>query len=91
MLIIPFRQSTVVSLADGVKPYIDAKYGQHPDMFAKDLELVDRLRNTAIHVQEPHASGTTKLMAYAAQLVWIGAKFPADVRFPSMEAPPPRR
>lgn len=48
-------------------------------MFASDLEAIDKLRNEAINVLEPHASGIKKLTAYAAQLVWIGGKFPIDV------------
>ena len=41
--------------------------------------MIDELRNTAIHSQEPHVSGVKKLEAYAAQLVWIGGKFPIDI------------
>jgi programmed cell death 6-interacting protein len=48
-------------------------------MFTKDLEEIDQLRNAAVHAVEPHFSGIKKLQAYAAQLVWIGGKFPIDV------------
>lgn len=48
-------------------------------MFASDLEAIDKLRTEAINVLEPHSSGIKKLMAYAAQLVWISGKFPIDV------------
>lgn len=48
-------------------------------MFAKDLEAIDKLRSTAAHAQDPHASNIPKLQAYAAQLVWIGGKFPIDI------------
>lgn len=48
-------------------------------MFADDLLIIDRLRADAINVQEPHTSGITKLVTYAAQLKWMGSKFPIDV------------
>lgn len=48
-------------------------------MFTKDLEVIDRLRDDAVSCWEPHVSGIKKLAAYAAQLVWMGGKFPIDV------------
>ncbi len=48
-------------------------------MFRNDLDAIDVLRREAVNVREPHASGVKKLQAYAAQLVWIGGKFPIDV------------
>lgn len=69
-----------LSLATTIRQYINAKYDQHPDMFRPDLEAIDTLRTDAINVREPHSSGIKKLQAYAAQLVWIGGKFPIDVR-----------
>lgn len=48
-------------------------------MFKRDLEAVDQLRRDAVNVREPHPSGIAKLTQYAAQLVWIGGKFPIDV------------
>ncbi len=48
-------------------------------MFKHDLETIDRLRADAVNSLEPHVSGIRKLAAYAAQLVWIGGKFPIDV------------
>lgn len=48
-------------------------------MFADDLVIIDRLRTEAIHVQEPHVSGISRLVTYAAQLKWLGGKFPIDV------------
>ena len=48
-------------------------------MFAQDLEAIDELRADAVTVQEPHNSGVRKIAAYAAQLVWIGGKFPIDI------------
>lgn len=49
-------------------------------MFKQDLEVIDSLRREAINVREPHISGLKKIAAYAAQLVWMGGKFPIDVR-----------
>ena len=57
-------------------------------MFRQDLDVVDALRKDAVNVQEPHTSGVKKLQAYAAQLVWMGGKFPIDVSSPL--SPPPR-
>ena len=68
-----------MSLAEALKQYISKKYDQHPDMFAQDLEAIDKLRTDAVTSLEPHVSGIRKIAAYAAQLVWIGAKFPIDV------------
>lgn len=41
--------------------------------------IIDRLRSEAVHVQEPHVSGVVGLVTYAAQLKWLGGKFPVDV------------
>lgn len=48
-------------------------------MFARDLDLIDKIRAEAVNCLEAHTSGIRKLTAYAAQLVWIGGKFPIDV------------
>ena len=48
-------------------------------MFKEDLEVVDRLRSDAVNCLEAHTSGIVKITAYAAQLVWIGGKFPIDI------------
>ncbi|KAF2279686.1 BRO1-domain-containing protein [Westerdykella ornata] len=79
ILFLPFRRSHSVSLSAAVKQYISSKYDQHPDMFTKDLEAIEKLRSTAIHAQEPHPSNIPKLLQYAAQLVWISGKFPIDL------------
>lgn len=42
--------------------------------------IIDRLRSEAVNVQEPHVSGISRLVTYAAQLKWLGGKFPIDVR-----------
>jgi programmed cell death 6-interacting protein len=79
ILFLPFRKSHSLALSEPIKQYISSKYDQHPDMFKLDLEVIDNLRRDAINVKEPHTSGLKKLAAYAAQLVWIGGKFPIDV------------
>lgn len=81
ILSLPFRRSAQLSLATTIRQYINTKYDQHPDMFRTDLEAIDTLRNNAVHVQEAHINGIKHLQAYAAQLVWIGGKFPIDVRW----------
>jgi hypothetical protein len=48
-------------------------------MFKHDLETIDKLRADAVNTLEAHVSGIRKITAYAAQLVWIGGKFPIDV------------
>lgn len=80
ILQLPFRRSHAVSLADAITQYISSKYDQRPDMFADDLMIIDRLRTEAVNVQEPHVSGVSRLVTYAAQLKWLGGKFPIDVR-----------
>ncbi|MCJ1380577.1 pH-response regulator protein palA/rim20 [Xylographa soralifera] len=79
ILPIPFRRTHAVSLSDALKQYISNKYDQHPDMFKHDLETIDTLRIDAVTSLEAHTSGIRKLAAYAAQLVWIGGKFPIDI------------
>ena len=66
-------------MATAIRQYISTKYDQHPDMFTKDLEAVDKLRTEAVNALDAHVSGIKKLTAYTAQLVWIGGKFPIDV------------
>jgi len=79
ILSIPFRRSTNLKPSDAIKSYISSKYDQHPDTFARDLEVIDHLRKDAVNALEPHASGVRKLQQYAAQLVWMSGKFPVDV------------
>ncbi|KAJ5095239.1 hypothetical protein N7532_007530 [Penicillium argentinense] len=79
ILQLPFRRSHTVSLTDAITQYISSKYDQRPDMFADDLMIIDKLRTEAINVQEPHVSGVSRLVTYAAQLKWLGGKFPIDV------------
>ncbi|KAI0407979.1 BRO1-like domain-containing protein [Xylaria palmicola] len=79
ILAVPFRRGAQLSLSSAIKQYISTKYDQHPDMFRQDLDVIDALRRDAVNVREPHLSGTKKLQAYAAQLVWISGKFPIDI------------
>ncbi|KAL2755390.1 hypothetical protein ACRALDRAFT_2041765 [Sodiomyces alcalophilus JCM 7366] len=79
ILSLPFRRSTHISLSSTIRQYINTKYDQHPEMFRQDLEAIDALRRDAVNVREAHASGIAKLQSYAAQLVWIGGKFPIDI------------
>ena len=79
VLELPFRRTHSICFCAAIKQYISTKYDQHPDMFAADLEVIDQLRSDAIHVQEPQVSGIKRLTAYAAQLRWIGGKFPIDI------------
>ncbi|KAB8606209.1 hypothetical protein FH972_025840 [Carpinus fangiana] len=45
----------------------------------KDLAEVEALRTAAVTSTDPHPSGIKKIQAYAAQLVWMGGKFPIDI------------
>lgn len=54
-------------------------------MFRQDIDAIDALRQNAVNIREAHSSGIKELHAYAAQLVWIGGKFPIDVNY----IPPP--
>lgn len=80
ILQIPFRRTHSLQLSEAIRNYISTKYDQHPDTFARDLEIIDQLRKDAVTSMEPHSSGVRKLQAYTAQLVWMGGKFPVDVR-----------
>ncbi|KAL8980114.1 MAG: hypothetical protein Q9205_004718 [Flavoplaca limonia] len=79
ILFLPFRRTNAVSMSAAIKQYISTKYDQHPDMFKKDLETIDQMRSNAVNSLEAHVSGVQKLTLYAAQLVWIGGKFPIDI------------
>lgn len=79
ILFLPFRRTHPVSLSASIRQYISTKYDQHPDMFIRDMEAIDKMRVDAVNSLEAHTSGIRKLTAYAAQLVWMGGKFPIDV------------
>ena len=84
ILALPFRRTHPVRLSDAIKTYISSKYDQHPAQFQHDLEVIDQLRKDAVSSLEAHASGVRKIQGYAAQLVWMGGKFPVDVRDPTI-------
>ncbi|KAI4229009.1 MAG: hypothetical protein L6R36_001246, partial [Xanthoria steineri] len=79
ILFLPFRRTSAVSMSAAIKQYISTKYDQHPDMFKTDLDTIDQVRSNAVNALEAHVSGVQKLTLYAAQLVWIGGKFPIDI------------
>lgn len=84
ILQIPFRRTHSLHLSQAIRQYISTKYDQHPDTFLRDLEIIDQLRKDAVSALEPHSSGAKRIEQYAAQLVWMGGKFPVDVRTSSM-------
>jgi programmed cell death 6-interacting protein len=79
ILEIPFRRTHSVDLSSAIKQYISTKYEQSPGMFNDDLREIDRLRNDATNVREAHISGVKRLQMYAAQLRYLGGKFPIDI------------
>ncbi|CAK4027010.1 ph-response regulator pala rim20 [Lecanosticta acicola] len=79
ILQIPFRRTHSLDLSQSIREYISTKYDQHPDTFARDLEIIQQLRKDAVNALEPHSSGVKKIQQYAAQLVWMGGKFPVDI------------
>jgi len=79
MLMLPFRRTIDTSLKEAIIRYISTKYDQHPQLFTQDLQTIDQLRYDAVKVKEPHPSGVLRLQTYAAQLLFMGTKFPADV------------
>ncbi|KAK1812287.1 pH-response regulator protein palA/rim20 [Friedmanniomyces endolithicus] len=79
ILQIPFRRTHNITLSEPIKKYIETKYDQHPDTFARDLQIIDQLRKDAVNSLEPHSSGLAKLQQYAAQLVYMSGKFPIDI------------
>ena len=48
-------------------------------MFTEDLHIIDNLRADAVNTLEAHVSGIKKLSKYAAQLAFMGGKFPIDI------------
>lgn len=85
LLHVQFKRTHSLHLSSAIKSYISAKYDQHPDTFARDLEIIDQLRKDAVAAVEPHSGGLRKIQAYTAQLVWMGGKFPVDVSSQSNE------
>ncbi|EGC42025.1 conserved hypothetical protein [Histoplasma capsulatum var. duboisii H88] len=83
ILLIPLRRSHPISLSTAMKQYISNKYDQRPEIFAEDLLIIDRLRMDAINVQEPHISGISRLVTYAAQLKYQYKTLRANIRKPT--------
>ena len=79
ILFLPFRRTHSVKLSTAIRQYISSKYDQHPDMFVRDMETIDKLRTDAVNSLETHVIGIRKITAYAAQLVCMGGKFPIDI------------
>ena len=79
ILFLPFRRTHSIQLSAAIRQYISTKYDQHPDMFIQDMDAIDKLRGEAVNSLEAHVSGIRKLTVYAAQLVYIGGKFPIDI------------
>ncbi|KXT17486.1 hypothetical protein AC579_3215 [Pseudocercospora musae] len=79
ILQIPFRRTHSITLSEAIRNHISTKYDQHPNEFARDLEIIDLLRKDAVNALEPHSSGIKKIQSYAAQLVYMGGKFPVDI------------
>jgi len=71
ILEIPFRRTQSVNLSAAIKSYIQSKFDQQPAAFDDDCNAIERLREDAIHVVEPHKSGVQKLTTYAAQLRYM--------------------
>lgn len=78
-MFLPFRRSNHLSYKSAVHHVVSERYEQHPDQFLDDLKAIDSLRRDAINVRDAHTSGIFRLQAYAAQLVWMGTKFPLDI------------
>lgn len=71
ILEIPFRRTQSVNISSAIKNYIESKFDQQPAAFNDDCDIIERLREDAIHVTEPHTTGIQKLTVYAAQLRYM--------------------
>jgi len=60
-----------VNLSAAIRSYIESKFDQQPAVFDDDCRAIERLREDAIHVVEPHTTGIQKLTVYAAQLRYM--------------------
>ncbi|KAK5089069.1 pH-response regulator protein palA/rim20 [Lithohypha guttulata] len=79
ILEIPFRRTQSVNLSAAIKSYIESKFDQQSAAFEDDCRAIERLRNDAIHVVEPHTTGVQRLTVYAAQLRYMSSKFPLEL------------
>lgn len=80
LLEIPFRRTQSVNISSAIRNYIESKFDQQPAAFKDDCDTIEQLRESAIHVTEPHTTGVQKLTAYAAQLRYM-VSFPNFVSF----------
>ena len=71
ILEIPFRRTQTVKLSTAIKSYIESKFDQQPAVFEDDCREIERLREDAVHITEPHVSGIEKLNIYVAQLRYM--------------------
>lgn len=71
ILEIPFRRTQSVNLSTAIKSYIESKFDQQPAAFEDDCREIERLREDAVHITEPHVSGIQKLTTYVAQLRYM--------------------
>lgn len=71
ILEISFRRTQSVNLSAAIRSYIESKFDQQPAAFDDDCRAIERLREDAIHVVEPHTTGIQKLTVYAAQLRYM--------------------
>ncbi|KAI8066822.1 BRO1-like domain-containing protein [Gongronella butleri] len=62
-----------------LRDYISNGYAEHPDLYTDDFRLLDELRNDCIYGEQTEKA-LNRLIKYYAQLVFIGSKFPIDVR-----------
>lgn len=71
ILEIPFRRTQSVNLSTAIRGYIESKFDQQPAAFEDDCREIERLREDAVHITEPHVSGIERLAIYVAQLRYM--------------------
>lgn len=76
ILEIPFRRTQSVNLSAAIKSYIESKFDQQPAAFEEDCNKIEKLRDDAVNVAEPHKSGIERLTTYAAQLRYMVSDWP---------------
>ncbi|KAI8881312.1 BRO1-domain-containing protein [Backusella circina FSU 941] len=73
------KQTVRVVWTPHLREYISNGYAEHPDLYTDDFRVLDELRNDCIYM-ETNEKALNRLIKYYAQLVFISAKFPIDVR-----------
>lgn len=71
ILEIPFRRTQSVSLSSAIRNYIESRFDKQGSAFQHDCDGIERLREDAIHITEPHKSGIERLTLYATQLRYM--------------------